>query len=327
MSSTLEDATKKVRKLYGDDAVFSLKERGDYDPVDAISTGSLVLDWRVLGVGGFPRRRVTELCGNEGSGKTTVCLHAIVDAQQQGLEAVYIDAEHCLDLAYAESIGVDLTKLIISQPKNGEIALDIADALCKVPSMGIIVFDSAAALGSKKEQDDKFTDNADVGKPARMLNKFFRRNLSDIKDHNIAIVFTNQMRDKIGSIIPNQKTTTGGHGLQHYSSALVKLARIRDIMNKDKVKVGHIVKALASKNKVAPPKQVGEFKIWYSRGIDPVSDTLDIAVEAGIIKKRGAFYLYGDERLGHGQFNAIDNLREHAQLDVIRTGCEEWLKG
>lgn len=323
----LEKAKKEIARMYGDETLFSLDLGIQPKVTDVISTTSLILDWTVLGVGGFPRGRVTELAGGEGVGKTTVALHTIAEAINRGFDVAYIDAENKLDFIYAEQLGIDLSKIMVAQPHNAEQALDIADALCKVPTVGLIVFDSAAALGSVEEQQKKYSENASFGATARLLNKFFRRSLANIRENNIAVIFTNQHRAKIGSLIPNQKITTGGFGLQYYSSVLMQMSRIGDIKDGD-AKVAHKIKAWTTKNGVAVPKRVGEFKIWWGRGIDKASDTLDVAVEAGIIKKTGAFYRHEDELVGHGLVKAVATLNEDSVLrDRIREECIVWLKG
>jgi len=324
----LDKVLKELHKRYGQDVVFSLDSEEDLKRPNVYSTNSLILDWNVLGTGGIPRGRVTEIAGIEGSGKTTVSLHTTANAQKSGDKVAYIDAENKLDLRYAAALGVDVTSLLISQPDNGEIALDVADALCKVEEVGLIVFDSAAALGGQDEEDKDFDENASVAKIPRVINKFFRRNMSNIRKNDIAVIFTNQMRDVISSPIAGLKNTTGGHGLQHYSSVLLRLARTGDIKRGDGTIAGHVVKAVAKKNNVDKPKRTGLFKLWYGTGIDIASEVIEFGVEAGIVVKRGSFYNYKDQRLAQGLENAKNYLNNENPelLETLREECQEWLK-
>lgn len=309
----MEQFVKRIQKQYGPSAILLLKGFVP-EPVKAISTGSFVLDYDVLGVGGIARGRVTEIAGKEGSGKTSVCLHTAANAQQVGLKVAFIDAENKLDLTYAAALGVDIDELIISQPANGEVALGVADALCSLEDLGLLIFDSAAALGSKKEQSDKYEDNADVGKPPRMINKFFRRNINVIKENEIAVVFTNQFRSKIGQSWGDNITTTGGWGLQYYSSVLLRLTYIQQIKAGDQV-VGQRVKAHAKKSNISKPFQSGVFEIYYGRGIDLGADTLNAALEHSLLSKRGSYYvLPSGEILAHGKAKAVAALNDNREL-------------
>ena len=320
----LEQAIKEIQKRYGGEAIFTFD--GALEKPNVYSTGSLSLDWNVLGVGGIPRGRFTEISGIEGSGKTTVSLHTIANAQLEQDIVALIDAENKLDLRYADALGVDLNKLLLSQPDDGEEAIDIADALCKVPEVGLIVFDSAAALGGKMEREKDFTNNAEIGKIPRLLNKFFRRNASNIRKNDIAVIFTNQVRDKINSMYAGQTTTTGGHGLQHYSSILLTLRRKGDLKNKDGEIIGQEVIAIAKKNNIAKPKRSDTFKIWYGTGIDMAAELIEFGVDAGIVTRRGSFYNYGDIRLAQGLENAKNFLNnDPVLLATIQKECTEWL--
>lgn len=307
---------KYIQKTYGEDALVSLRDmleaRENLKHLSVFSMGSAILNWKVLGIGGAPRGRVIEVAGKEGGGKTTVCLHAAISAQKEDQLVAYIDAENKLDPYYAQAVGLDLDRVFISQPATGEEGLDIADALCKVPDMGLIIYDSAAALGSNRECEKNFQDNADVAKMPRLLNKFFRRNLSIIRENNISVIFTNQIRDVIGSFIP-MKNTPGGHGLQFYSSILLRLTRIKDIKVKGDV-VGQVVKAHTVKNNVARPRQVGQFSILYGIGIDYELDLIEYAVTKGPVKKRGSFYVYEGNTIAQGALNAAQELKDNPEL-------------
>lgn len=322
----IDQAIKEIHKRYGSDSLYSLSSIEDIKRPNVYSTNSLILDWQVLGVGGIPRGRVTEIAGAEGSGKTTVSLHTAANAQKCGDIVAIIDAENKLDLRYAHVLGVDLTKALISQPDNGEAAINIADTLCKAKGVGLVLFDSAAALGSLKEQEEDFESNADVAKIPRLLNKFFRRSMSNIRENDIAVIFTNQFRDIIGSPIAGLKNTTGGHGLQYYSSMLLRLSRTSDIKRSDGTIAGHVVKAVAKKNNVDMPKRTGLFKIWYGAGIDVASEVIEFGVESGVVTKRGSFYNYGDLRLAQGLENAKNFLNDNPEVrDKIHKECIEWL--
>lgn len=309
--SDIEKIKKQIQREYGDEALFTLEDI-EYPPVNVISTGSFILDYKVLGVGGIPRGRVTELSGKEGIGKTTICLHLCLSAMSSGLMAAYIDAEHKLDIPYAKNIGVDTDSLLISHPEDGEIALDVADSLCSVNGLGLIVFDSAAALGSKEEREGEFTDTDSYAKVPRMLNKFLRRNVSKIRRNDIAVVFTNQLRDDIGSYWGGTKTT-GGHGLQHYSSVLFALGRRKDIKENGEV-IGQQVEGYTKKNNVAPPYRSAKFDIYYNKGIDYVADLFNTAVKLGVVKKRSSWYSYNRETLGQGKVACTEIVREKPEL-------------
>lgn len=319
----LEQAKKEIQKRYGGEAIFTFD--GSLEKPSVYSTGSLSLDWNVLRIGGIPRGRFTEISGPDGSGKTTVSLHTIANAQRQQDIVALIDAENKLDLRYAHALGVDLDKLLLSQPDDGEEAIDIADALCKVPEVGLIVFDSAAALGGKSEREKDFIDNAEIAKIPRLLNKFFRRNASNIRKNDIAVIFTNQLREKVNSMYAGQTTTTGGRGLQHYASILLTLRRKGDLKSKDVI-IGQEVVAVAKKNNIDKPKRVGTFKIWYGTGIDMAAELIEFGVEAGVVTKRGSFYSYGDIRLAQGLDNARNFLNDTPELlATIQEEVTEWL--
>lgn len=292
-------------------------------PPEVISTGSYILDVDVLVLGGVARGRSTEISGKEGIGKTTVCLHLLANAQKQNLRAAFIDAENKLDLNYAHKLGVSVPDLIYSNPKNGEQALEIADSLIQraldkhesAEGLGLIVFDSAAALGSFKEQDDDFTDNADVAKIPRLLNKFFRRRIHDIKELKIALVFTNQLRDVIG-FGWGGTTTPGGHGFHHFQSTQLKLMRPQkaDIKDSNKVIIGHSVKAMTTKHNVAESHRVGIFDIYYGYGIDYEADVFNAALACGAIGKRGSIYTLYGEIIARGKLKTIDEMKTRPEL-------------
>lgn len=326
---SIEQIQKELQKTYGESALFNFADV-EARPPDVISSGSLTLDHLVLGVGGFPRGRVTELAGGEGSGKTTICLHAGTNALKQGLYVAYIDAERKLDMRYARSLGLDKDndRLFVSKPHTAEQALDITDALCKSPEVGLIILDSVPALGSLEEKEKDYVDNSSFGAVARLLNKFFRRSIDHIEDNNIAVIFVNQYRSDIAKsrFIPNAKKTSGGRGLQYYSSVLLRLRVMGKIGTTDH-KIAHEVKAVAEKNGVAPPYRAGTFKIWYGIGIDPYSELLDIGEELGIIKKSGSYYKYQGNVIAQGFENSMNALKEDTELyNLIKEEVTECLK-
>jgi len=292
-------------------------------PPEVISTGSYILDYDVLVLGGVVRGRSTEIAGKEGIGKTTVCLHLIANAQKQNLRAAFINAENKLDLNYAYKLGVDVPKLILANPRDGEQALTMADSLIQrvleqredVEGLGLIVFDSAAALGSIKEQEEDFIANADVAKIPRLLNKFFRRRIYDIRDLNIALVFTNQLRDIIGFGGWGATTTPGGHGFHHFQSTQLHLTRAKGAdIKQDGAVIGHKVKAITKKHNVAESHRVGIFEIYYGRGIDYEADVFNTALACDAIGKRGSIYTLHGEIIARGKLKAIEELKTRPEL-------------
>jgi recombination protein RecA len=279
--------------------------------VAVIPTGALSLDF-ALGVGGIPRGRVTEIYGPESSGKTTLCQHIIAEAQKRGGIAAFIDVENALDPSYAERCGVDVDSLYISQPDTGEQALEIAEALVRSGAIDVVVVDSVAALVPRAEIEGEMGD-AHVGLQARLMSQALRKLSGAVKQSNTALIFTNQLRQKIGIMFGNPETTSGGMALRFYSSVRLDMRRVQAIKDGGEV-IGNRTKVTVKKNKVAAPFRVVEFDIMYNEGISRVGDTLDMAVEEGIVEKRGAFYSYGETRLGQGRENAKSFLRENSDL-------------
>jgi recombination protein RecA len=279
--------------------------------VETIPTGSLAIDI-ALGVGGIPRGRVTEIYGPESAGKTTLCQHIVAEAQKRGGVAAYIDMEHALDPAYAARCGVDIDNLYISQPDTGEQALEIAEQLVRSGAVDIIVIDSVAALVPRAEIEGEMGDSH-MGLQARLMSQALRKLSGAIKQSNTALVFTNQLRMKIGVMFGNPETTTGGNALKFYASVRLDIRRTQSIKTNAEV-VGNRVKVRVTKNKVAPPFREAEFDIMFNEGISKVGDILDIGVNMDIITKRGAFFTYGDVKLGQGRENGKDFLRDHPEI-------------
>jgi recombination protein RecA len=297
-----------------------LGQSGNLD-VEAISTGSLALDI-ALGVGGIPRGRVTEIYGPEASGKTTLCQHIIAEAQKAGGVAAFIDVEHALDPAYAARCGVDVEELYISQPDTGEQALEITEALIRSGAVDVIVIDSVAALVPRAEIEGDMGD-ATMGRQARLMSQALRKLSGAIRASNAAMVFTNQLRMKIGVMFGNPETTPGGMALKFYSSVRVDLRRIQSIKSGGEV-IGNRVRARVKKNKVAPPFKVAEFDIMYDEGISRTGEVLDLGVELDVITRRGSYYYYGEEQLAQGRENAKEFLVENPQVTAeIENGIRE----
>jgi recombination protein RecA len=306
LDRTLSDITKR----FGEGAIMRLGEAAQLQ-VEVSPTGSLALDL-ALGVGGVPRGRVTEIYGPESSGKTTICQHIVAEAQKMGGLAAYIDMEHALDPVYATSCGVDVENLYIAQPDTGEQALEIAEALVRSGAMDVVVVDSVAALVPRAEIEGDMGD-AHMGLQARLMSQALRKLSGAIKQSNTAMVFTNQLRMKIGVMFGNPETTSGGMALKFYASVRLDVRRIQSIKEKGEV-VGSRTRVRVTKNKVAPPFRQAEFDIMYNEGISRVADILDIGANLGVIEKRGSFFNYGDLRLAQGRENAKLFLREHPEL-------------
>jgi len=306
----LETTLAGLNKRYGEGIVMRLGEATRLQ-VEAIPTGSLSLDI-ALGVGGLPRGRIIEIYGPESSGKTTICLHVIAEAQRNGGICGFVDVEHALDPTYAAKVGVDLNNLYVSQPDTGEQALEIAEALVRSNAMDVVVVDSVAALVPRAEIEGEMGDSH-VGLQARLMSQALRKLTGVVKASNTCMIFTNQLRQKIGVMFGNPETTTGGMALKFYASVRLDVRRIESIKQGDEV-VGNRTRVTVKKNKVAPPFRTAEFDIMYNEGISAVGDLLDLAVSEEIVVKRGAFYSYGDIRLGQGRENAKAFLAENPDL-------------
>jgi len=311
-AKALETALVNLRKRFGDGAIMKLGE-STHLQVAVIPTGALSLDI-ALGVGGIPRGRVTEIYGPESSGKTTLCQHIIAEAQKQGGIAAFIDVEHALDPGYAGRCGVNVEDLYISQPDTGEQALEIAEALVRSGAIDVVVVDSVAALVPRAEIEGEMGDSH-MGLQARLMSQALRKLSGAVKQSNTAFIFTNQLRQKIGIMFGNPETTTGGMALRFYASVRLDMRRVQAIKEGGEV-IGNRTKVTVKKNKVAPPFRVAEFDIMYNEGISRVGDVLDIAVEGGIVEKRGSFYSYGETRLGQGRENVKQFLRENPDLGL-----------
>ena len=306
----LELALKDITKRFGDGAVMRLGE-ATHLKVEAIPTGSLALDL-ALGVGGIPRGRVTEIFGPEASGKTTLAQHIVAEAQKMGGVCAFIDMEHALDPAYAERTGVDVENLYISQPDTGEQALEIAETLVRSGAVDVVVVDSVAALVPRSEIEGDMGD-ATMGMQARLMSQALRKLSGAIKQTNTAVVFTNQLRMKIGVMFGNPETTSGGRALKFYASVRMDIRRIQSIKVGQEV-VGNRTRVRVVKNKVAPPFKVAEFDIMYNEGISKVGDLLDIGVEMELIQKRGSFYSYDERRIAQGRENAKQYLKDNPEI-------------
>jgi recombination protein RecA len=308
--AVLDKALSEITKRYGEGAIMRMGEAHHLE-VEVIPTGSLSVDL-ALGVGGIPRGRITEIYGPESSGKTTLCLHLVAECQKMGGTAAYIDMEHALDPVYASHLGVDLDKLYISQPDTGEQALEITDTLVRSGAVELVVIDSVAALVPRNEIEGDMGD-ATMGMQARLMSQALRKLSGAINQTKTSVVFTNQLRQKIGVMFGNPETTTGGMALKFYASVRLDVRRIQSIKVGAEI-IGNRVRVRVVKNKVAPPFRTAEFDIMYNEGISKVGDIIDLATQLEIITKRGAFFSYGDIRLGQGRENAKEFLRQNSDL-------------
>ena len=304
-TKAIEIAVGQIEKQFGKGAIMRLGST-DIVPQPSISTGAVSIDY-ALGVGGVPRGRVVEIFGPEASGKTTLALHVIAEAQKVGGMAAFVDAEHALDATYAKALGVDLDDLLVSQPDNGEQALEIVEVLVRSAGVDVIVVDSVAALVPRAEIDGEMGD-AQVGLQARLMSKAMRKLTGSVSKSKTCLVFINQLREKIGVMFGNPETTTGGRALKFYSSVRIDIRRIGAIKSGDVV-VGGRTRVKIVKNKVAPPFRLAEFDIMYGEGISHEGDLLDLAVERKIVEKSGTWFSYGGERLGQGRENCKNFLR------------------
>jgi recombination protein RecA len=306
----LENALAELTKRFGDGTILRLGD-ATHLQVDVIPSGSLAIDL-ALGVGGIPRGRITEIYGPESSGKTTLCLHVIAEAQKIGGVCAFVDMEHALDPVYAARLGVDVDNLYISQPDVGEQALEIIDALVRSGAIDVIILDSVAALVPRAELEGDMGDTH-VGLQARLMSQALRKLSGAVKQSNTALLLTNQLREKIGVMFGNPETTSGGRALRFYASVRIDIRRIQAIKQKDQV-IGNRTRVKITKNKVAPPFRQCEIDLMYDHGFSKESDILDLGVEAGIIDKRGAFFRYNDGLIGQGRENAKQYLRDNPEL-------------
>ncbi len=308
--AALDDAISQIEKKFGKGSVMRLGDRTAVD-VDVIPSGSLTLD-KALGIGGYPKGRIIEIYGPESSGKTTLTLHAIAQAQKQGGKAAFIDAEHAIDPVYAKNLGVDIDELILSQPDSGEQALEIAEMLVRSGVIDLIVIDSVAALVPQVELDGEMGDAA-VGLQARLMSKALRKLSGVMNKTNCTVIFINQLREKIGVMYGNPETTTGGRALKFYSSVRVEIRRSEQIKQNGEI-VGNKANIKVVKNKVAPPFKTTQVDIIYGKGISRDGEILDLAVEGDIVEKSGAWYAYNGEKIGQGRENAKNFLLEHPAI-------------
>ena len=307
----LNQALEQIQKQYGKGAIMKLGDAGPVTNLEVISTGSLSLDL-ATGVGGYPKGRIIEIYGPESSGKTTLTLHAIAEAQKKGGQAAFIDAEHALDPVYAKNLGVNVDELLVSQPDTGEQALEICEMLARSGALDIIVIDSVAALVPKAEIQGEMGDSH-VGLQARLMSQALRKIAGAVNKSNTCVIFINQLREKIGIMFGNPETTTGGRALKFYASMRLDVRRVETI-KKGEDMLGNRTRVKIVKNKVAPPFKKAEFDIMYGTGISLPGDILDTATDIGIIEKAGSWYSYNGERIGQGRENVKTYLEEHPDV-------------
>jgi recombination protein RecA len=322
----LEQAVGQIKKQFGDGAIMSLGKHSETREISTIKTGALTLDL-ALGIGGLPRGRVVEIFGPESSGKSTLALHVVANAQKAGGVAAYIDAEHALDPSYAKRIGVDIDSLLICQPDSGEEALNIADALARSNAIDLIIIDSVAALVPKAELEGEIGDSF-MGLQARMMSQALRKLTATLSKSNTCAIFINQVREKIGVVYGNPEVTTGGRALKFYSSIRIEIRRAAGIKGADNSEVGNHVRTKVVKNKLAPPFQIAEFDIMFNEGISRAGSVLDLACDMNIVDKKGAWFSYKGQRLGQGRDSVRDDLKKNPQLldeieNQVIAACKE----
>ena len=309
----LDSALAQIERQFGKGSIMKLGGDNVLKDIESTSTGSLGLDI-ALGIGGLPKGRIIEIYGPESSGKTTLTLHVVAEEQKKGGVCAFVDAEHALDPQYARKLGVDLDELLISQPDTGEQALEITDTLVRSGAVSLVVVDSVAALTPKSELEGDMGDSS-VGVHARLRSQAMRKLTGSISRSNCMVIFINQIRMKIGVMFGSPETTTGGNALKFYSSVRLDIRRIGSIKDRDEV-VGNQTRVKVVKNKVAPPFKQVEFDIMYGEGISKMGELLDLGVKAGVVDKSGAWYSYGDERIGQGRENAKNFLRENTRVSL-----------
>ncbi|MCL2567732.1 MAG: recombinase RecA [Alphaproteobacteria bacterium] len=304
-AKALESALAQIERAFGKGSAMRLGSRGTAIEVETISTGSLGLDI-ALGIGGLPKGRIVEIYGNESSGKTTLALHVVAEAQKKGGVCAFVDAEHALDPSYAKKLGVQIDDLIVSQPDSGEQALEITDTLVRSGSIDVLIVDSVAALVPKAELEGEMGDSH-MGLQARLMSQALRKLTSSVSRSNTLVIFINQVRMKIGVMFGNPETTTGGNALKFYASIRLDIRKSTPIKENEEVK-GNLTIVKVVKNKMAPPFRIAEFDVMYGKGISRASEVVDLGVKAGIIDKAGAWFSYGDDKIGQGKEKAKDYL-------------------
>jgi recombination protein RecA len=310
-TKAIDIAVGQIEKQFGKGSIMRLGQRNAIAPIESISTGAISIDY-ALGIGGLPRGRVIEIFGPESSGKTTLALQVIAEAQRTGGMAAFVDAEHALDAQYAQKLGVELENLLVSQPDNGEQALEIVEVLIRSNSVDVVVVDSVAALVPKAEIEGEMGE-AQMGLQARLMSQALRKLTGVVSKSKTTLIFINQLREKIGVMFGNPETTTGGRALKFYASVRIDIRRIASIKDGDQV-VGGRTRVKVVKNKVAPPFREAEFDVMYGEGISREGDLLDLAVEKRIVEKSGAWFAYNGDRLGQGRENAKQFLKENPEI-------------
>ena len=320
-NKALDAAMAQIERAFGKGSIMRMGSRGIDEQIEVIPSGSLGLDL-ALGIGGLPRGRIMEIYGPESSGKTTLALHAIAEAQKRGGTCAFIDAEHALDPGYARKLGVDVDNLLISQPDAGEQALEICDTLVRSGAIDVVVIDSVAALVPRAELEGEMGDSH-MGLHARLMSQALRKLTGSVSRSNTMLVFLNQIRMKIGVMFGNPETTTGGNALKFYASLRMEIRRIGQIKDRDEV-VGNQTRVKVVKNKLAPPFRQVEFDIMYGEGISKVGELIDLGVKAGVVEKSGAWFSYDSQRIGQGRENAKQFLRDHHEVaDAIELRIRE----